>query len=322
MMSGHGSGEELCVTFASTVRLRDAVMFGMLACATGLLAGCGSGGVAPVQAPSEPTIAGPAREHIVGKGETVYAIAWRHGLDYRVLARHNSIRDPYTIFPGQRLLIPQSNDASPSRPIPSEGSGDGEAPAGASTRGTGTQPEPAIVPLPPPPASPPPETGPSSAQVSETTSEITSEPQKPAPAPSAAPSPAEPMAASLPHRTVAGVRWTWPTNGRTIGSFAGAGGKGLDIVGAPDQPIRAAAQGRVVYAGGGLIGYGKLIILKHNSRLLSAYAHNERLHVKEGDAVKGGHHIADMGRSSKGRSMLHFEIRRDGIPVDPVRYLP
>ena len=243
-------------------------------------------------------------------------------LDYRVLARHNSIRDPYTIFPGQRLLIPQSDDALPPQPIPSEESSDGEAPAGVSTRGTGTQPEPAITPLPPPPASPQPETAASSERVPETTSRITSEPQKPTPAPSAAPSPAEPMAASLPHRTVAGVRWTWPTNGKTIGNFAGAGGKGLDIVGAYEQPIRAAAQGRVVYAGGGLIGYGKLIILKHNSRLLSAYAHNERLHVKEGDAVKGGHHIADMGRSSKGRSMLHFEIRRNGIPVDPVRYLP
>ena len=118
------------------------------------------------------------------------------------------------------------------------------------------------------------------------------------------------------------MRWTRPTKGKTIGRFGRGGNKGLDIEGAPEQPIRAAAGGRVVYAGSGLIGYGKLVIVKHDSRHLSAYAHNERLHVGEGDEVAGGQHIADMGRSGKGRVMLHFEIRRDGKPVDPLGFLP
>ena len=121
---------------------------------------------------------------------------------------------------------------------------------------------------------------------------------------------------------MAGVSWTRPTQGKTIGGFGRGGNKGLDIGGTFEQPVRAAARGRVVYAGSGLVGYGKLVIVKHNNRLLSAYAHNERLHVGEGDEVAGGQRIADMGRSGKGRAMLHFEIRRDGKPVNPVRYLP
>ena len=335
MMSGLGVRDAMCVAAPSTMRLQHVVLLGMLTCVSGFLASCGGGGVAPVQAPSEPAIPGPAREHIVGKGETVYAIAWRHGLDYRLLARLNSIRDPYTIYPGQRLLIPRPGDKLPLEPASGEASSDRKVPGEVSTHGIGGQAEPAITPLAPPspkpempvPAtrSPRPEpttkTAVRSPQPEPTTKTAVARPRL-APVRSAPPSPAEQEAESLPHRTVAGVRWTRPTRGRTIGSFAGAGGKGLDIAGAYEQPIRAAAQGRVVYAGGGLIGYGKLIILKHNARLLSAYAHNERLHVKEGDAVKGGHHIADMGRSSKGRSMLHFEIRRDGKPVDPGRYLP
>ena len=118
------------------------------------------------------------------------------------------------------------------------------------------------------------------------------------------------------------MSWTRPARGKTIGSFGRGGNKGLDIAGRFEQPVRAAARGQVVYAGSGLVGYGKLVIVKHNARLLSAYAHNERLHVGEGDTVAGGQHIADMGRSGKGRVMLHFEIRRDGKPVDPVRFLP
>lgn len=107
-----------------------------------------------------------------------------------------------------------------------------------------------------------------------------------------------------------------------IASFQASGRKGVDIAGHFDQPIYAAAGGRVVYSGGGLRGYGKLIIIKHNKRFLSAYAHNNKLLVEEGDKVSGGQHIASMGRSGADRVMLHFEIRHDGNPVDPARYLP
>ena len=288
-----------------------------------LVAGCGGGSVvAPVHSPMESVVPGREREHVVGKGDTLYSIAWRLGIDYRTLARANSIREPYTIFPGQRILVPGPDDVvapEPATAAASEPVGSGET----SVRGAGTAEGPAVVPLPLPsgptitaaelpPKSPPAVAGPA-----------------PKPPPAAPPKPpvteTAPKSAAPPSsaaRSVAGVRWMRPTSGSTISTFGRGGNKGIDIGGTFEQPIRAAAPGRVVYAGSGLIGYGKLVIVKHDSRILSAYAHNERLHVGEGDEVKGGQHIADMGRSGKGRVMLHFEIRRDGKPVDPLRYLP
>jgi len=118
--------------------------------------------------------------------------------------------------------------------------------------------------------------------------------------------------------------WQWPTQGRLISTFSArdAGKRGVDIEGKLGQPIYAAAPGTVVYSGSGLLGYGKLIIIKHNDTYLSAYAHNSDLLVKEDEEVKTGEHIADMGDSGADRVMLHFEIRRDGKPVDPLDYLP
>jgi lipoprotein NlpD len=117
-------------------------------------------------------------------------------------------------------------------------------------------------------------------------------------------------------------RWRWPAKGKVVTSFSRSGGKGIDIAGKFGQVIVAASDGSVVYSGSGLIGYGQLIIVKHNKRYLSAYAHNNKILVKEGDTVKGGQRIAEMGRSGSNRAMLHFEIRRDGKPIDPMRYLP
>jgi lipoprotein NlpD len=118
--------------------------------------------------------------------------------------------------------------------------------------------------------------------------------------------------------------WTWPARGSVIGVFSASepGRKGLDIAGERGQPIHAAAAGKVVYSGGGLIGYGNLIIVKHNDSYLSAYAHSARLLVKEGEWVQAGQRIAEMGQTGTDRVMLHFEIRRQGKPVDPLRYLP
>ena len=310
----------------------------LLAGLAGFLSGCGAGAIAPVQSPAEPTIPGRAREHLVGREDTVYSIAWRFGVDYRVLAGANSIREPFTIYPGQRLLIPEPGDVLPPDPEP------GPAPAAPAVQAPGTGPAPAaqgpavqgptvqsdvsvqgidapsapvVTPLPPSPPEPMPSTTPQPATPppGEAAAEAAPPPPpKPPPKPGALP----PLAA----RTVAGVSWMQPTQGKTIGSFGRGGNKGLDIAGRFEQPVRAAARGQVVYAGSGLVGYGKLVIVKHNARLLSAYAHNERLYVGEGDEVAGGQHIADMGRSGKGRAMLHFEIRRDGKPVDPVRFLP
>jgi len=119
-------------------------------------------------------------------------------------------------------------------------------------------------------------------------------------------------------------KWQWPSSGRLIAPFQGDSGlnKGIDLSGKLGEPVLAAASGRVVYAGSGLSGYGKLLIIKHNETFLSAYAHNDEISVKEGDLVKAGQRIADMGSSGTDRVKLHFEIRSEGSPVDPLKYLP
>jgi lipoprotein NlpD len=133
-----------------------------------------------------------------------------------------------------------------------------------------------------------------------------------------APRPASPPPADPP------PDWHWPTSGRIVAEFNGSGtsGSGLLIAGKAGQPVRAAAGGKVVYSGGGLIGYGQLIIVKHNDTYLSAYGHNASLLVKEGESIKKGQRIATMGEGPGQAPRLHFEIRRNGKPVDPRRYLP
>lgn len=119
-------------------------------------------------------------------------------------------------------------------------------------------------------------------------------------------------------------KWVWPADGKVVPkSLPGkAGRKGLDIFGNHGEPVRAAASGKVVYSGGGLLGYGNLIIIEHNEELLSAYAHNSQLLSREGDHVKVGQKVAEIGASGTRKSKLYFEIRRKGVPVDPVKYLP
>jgi lipoprotein NlpD len=118
------------------------------------------------------------------------------------------------------------------------------------------------------------------------------------------------------------IEWHWPTNGKLIKSDTPIAQKGLDISGSEGQKIKAAANGIVVYSGSGLLGYGNLIIIKHNEIFLSAYAHNREMRVKEGDTVNAGQDIATMGKTSRGQTLLHFEIRKNGKPTDPLQYLP
>lgn len=125
-------------------------------------------------------------------------------------------------------------------------------------------------------------------------------------------------------RPASALRWQWPADGPVIKTFSAdsTGKKGISIGGTPGQPVRASADGTVVYSGSGLIGYGQLIIVNHNKNYLSAYAHNQRILVREGDRVTAGQQIAELGSTGTDRPMLHFEIRLNGKPVDPLKYLP
>lgn len=118
--------------------------------------------------------------------------------------------------------------------------------------------------------------------------------------------------------------WQWPTSGPVIESYSvsGAVNKGIDLAGRKGEPVLAAADGKVVYSGTGLVGYGNLVIIKHNETYLSAYGHNSKLQVKEGQWIKAGQKIAEIGSTGTNRDKLHFEIRRDGKPVNPLQYLP
>lgn len=148
----------------------------------------------------------------------------------------------------------------------------------------------------------------------------------PVPAPVQAASSARPEPAQPPSPPAANgdenVTWIWPAQGMLVAGFDEAKNKGLDIAGKAGDPVMASADGRVVYAGAGLRGYGNLVILKHNNTFLTAYAHNQTLFVKEDQTVRKGQKIAEMGNSDAERVKLHFEIRRQGKPVDPAKYLP
>ena len=138
-------------------------------------------------------------------------------------------------------------------------------------------------------------------------------------APAVAASATPPAAKAAPDND---IQWLWPTSGPVLAAFDEVKNKGLDIGGAAGDPVLAAADGRVVYVGAGLRGYGNLIILKHDNVFLTAYAHNQTLLVKEDQSVIKGQKIAEMGNSDADRVKLHFEVRRQGKPVDPVKYLP
>ena len=238
------------------------------------------------------------RYHTVQEGDTLYSIAWRYGYDYPKVAEWNEIQPPYTIKVGDRLRIapPSTLDTRTTRLGRGSGAG-GELRARRRT-----------------------ESAPESPTARRSPAPVSSSP----PRSSARPSPAVQAAQRAASAGPSNVSWAWPVEGEVIRDFPvdGSGKRGIAISGSRGDPVKAAAGGRVVYAGSGLIGYGELIIIKHDHIFLSAYAHNQRLLVGEGDQVEKGEAIAEMGDTGTDRVMLHFEIRRDGQPVDPIRHLP
>ena len=311
-----------------------------------LLAGCAVQTPAPVtdRAPAPPappvssTTAPPAPlpeekplpTHVVKRGETLVGIALQDGLDYRELAAWNNIVNPNVLSVGQALVV--------------------AAPAG-STPPAGPVTTPLAVPGPPIEARPlsntptakveprgqkVPYSDRALAQLSAEGGAPVSTPMAPSPTTPAAPGtvpppggpapapPAPPAPAPDPERSGTDredVDWMWPVKGKVLAPFTEAS-KGVDIGGRKGAPVVAAATGRVVYAGAGLRGYGKLVIIKHNNTWLSAYAHNENLLVKEQQDVRKGQKIAEMGSTDADQVKLHFEVRRLGKPVDPQKILP
>ena len=257
--------------------------------------------------------------HTVQRGDTLYAIAFANSLDYRELSSWNQLESADRILIGQVLrltaptsgtvqttgieITPLGNVAQPKAQPLTESSVVRTPQAVLLDYSEAnwvqvTAPRPAVAALPVP---------------------------VPATVPQASPVPVvSAPVVSAPVISADGTvdNWLWPAEGILAGRFGAAGGKGIDIVGTRNSPVKAVASGKVVYSGSGLRGYGQLLIVKHSGEFLSAYAHNETILVKEGDTVTAGQKIARMGDTDTDRVKLHFEIRRYGKPLDPLNYLP
>ena len=268
------------------------------------------------------------RLHTIQRGDTLISIALANGLDYRELAAWNNIVNPNVIKLGEVLRLTAPG-----------------AIAGGPQLAASEQPQPgapiasALVFAPVPSGTPVGNTEKMKSEPKATAVPYTEQAYTKLSADAAtAPAPAPPVAmppvlstppAVMPAPVVAAgsddVDWAWPVQpvpkGKIVAQFTDAN-KGVDISGSKGSPILASAPGKVVYSGAGLRGYGRLVIVKHNATWLSAYAHNEKILVAEGEEVKKGQKIAEMGSSDADQVKLHFEIRKQGKPVDPMKFLP
>lgn len=234
-----------------------------------------------------------AATHTIVRGDTVYNISKRYHISQDDFRAWNGMADN-TLSIGQVVKVKPAGYTVP--------------------KAAAVESRPAVpvsVPTPVKPAAQPP---------------VQSAPQPAAPVvenkavPAPAPAPQSPAVSSSGTRTVAGIVWQRPTTGKVIADFGG-GNKGVDIAGNAGQPVLAAADGKVVYAGSGLRGYGNLVIIQHNSSFLTAYGHNQKLLVGEGQQVKRGQQVALMGNTDASRTQLHFEVRQNGKPVNPNSYI-
>lgn len=212
--------------------------------------------------------------HTVRKGETLFAIAWRYHRDYKELAKINSIKRPYRIYPGQQIKLAKSSAS-----VTKKNKKQTFVPKETQTH-----------------------------RYKKTANDA---------------KPIQEKVANQRDKRV-NISWSWPAGGNLLKRFSSRGkvNKGISIAGKRGDPVLAAADGVVVYSGPGFVGYGNLIIIKHNQTYLSAYAHNSRLLVKEGQKVKARQKIAEIGSTGTTKNQLYFEIRKRGTPVDPLKYLP
>jgi lipoprotein NlpD len=311
--------------------------------AAAILAGCGS---EPVQAPvtdirppppppaaavtaAPPSVASvPPGHYMVKRGDTLYSIALENGADYRDVARWNKLDDPTKISAGQVLRVapPESEPGVQVGAARASGSVqarplDAAAVARQGQGDAGTKVSPKALRLPYSEenvallAK-----GEAAVAVAAAASPAVA---SPAPAPSAAaPAKPEPPKVAAVARDPEGIDFIWPAKGGLLAKFAEPSSKGLDIGGKPGDPVVAAAAGQVLYTGTGIRGFGKLIVIRHENGFSSVYAHNREILVKEGQSVTRGQKIAELGDTDADRPKLHFEIRKSGKPVDPMRYLP
>ncbi|MGA8048616.1 MAG: peptidoglycan DD-metalloendopeptidase family protein [Burkholderiales bacterium] len=329
-----------------------------LLAATLAIAGCaGSPNSAPVvergptrSVTSKPPVAQAAptpgvrpSEYVVKPGDTLYSIALENGVDYRDLTRWNKLDDPTKISVGQTLRLTSPDQAVAGSADGVEvGAAKGSGPVeshpldaaaisqqGAGEGGTKTAPKALRLPY-------------SSANLAMLSKGVQSQPAAalpaqrtvpapaPAPAPASAPKPEAKPEAKLDTKPPSGpadpdargIGFIWPARGQLLEGYSEANNKGVDIGGRLGDPVFASAAGRVTYTGTGIRGYGKLIVIKHANGFNSVYAHNKTILVKEGQNVTRGQRIAELGESDADKPKLHFEIRKAGKPVDPLRYLP
>ena len=223
--------------------------------------------------------------YVVQSGDTVYSIAWRYNQDFRDVITWNKLKSPYVIFPGQKLLVrgkPQKHQAT-------------------------------------------------KTQVAESSSVVKTQPlkkprvtAKPAAKPATKKEPTKAKPATQAVVVNSPNKWVWPVKGKLLARFSASSldRQGIDIKGVEGDNVVASRGGLVVYSGSGMRTYGRLVIIKHNQTFLSAYAYNSKLLVKEGQRVQAGQPIAKVGVSNQGVAKLHFEIRNNGKPVNPLKYLP
>ncbi len=274
--------------------------------------------------------------YVVKKGDTLYSIALDHGQSYRDVAAWNSLEDANRIQIGQQLRVtpPDAAGAAPvavTRPVTSAGNVEARPLGAAAGTAAGA-----------------------AAVVAQNTDTLKREPKggklayseqalaqlqkadaatpaaTPVPTPAATPAtaakPADTRPADKPAASPIGAEdrldWIWPNPGKVTAGFVEGGNKGVDIAARSGEPVLAVSDGKVAYVGTGMRGYGKMVIVKHNAAFLSVYAHNSLIVVKEGQTVAKGQKIAEVGSTDTDQPNLHFEIRRQGKPVDPLRYLP
>jgi len=315
----------------------------VLTCA--LLAACASPYRAPVvertvsRAPAAksaaPAVAQRPETYTVKRGDTLYSIALDNGLDYRELASWNNISDPAVLKPGAVLRLrpaaaPQQAQpevraqAQPDagvqvQPIVAPGAVEarslgGDQRAAPASPGATVEPHAAVAEAPRPELL---KTGPRAMKLPYSEENLALMLRLSPPEAKAEAAVAQSNAPSESD----GIDWIWPASGRVLSGFSKGTNKGVDILGKVGDPVLASASGRVLYSGT-MRGYGKLVIIKHNDTFLSAYAHNSNVLVKEGQSVARGQKIAEFGNTDSAQVKLHFEIRRQGEPVDPLKFLP